>query len=201
MTTYREWKTIDKSLWGPGPWQNEPDKVQFQDDETGFACLIKRTDGGHLCGYVGVPPNHPAFEKGYDDIHANVHGGLTFADHCQEITEETWQKIKANYADAASKELRFPLGDSAMFRKKWEDCLDNYEKFRERAQAEFICHIPDPGEPDNIWWLGFDCAHGVDMSPGWARFSFMSRSGQYRDIDFVKNEIRNLAKQLKELQQ
>lgn len=27
-----------------------------------------------------------------------------------------------------------------------------------------VCHIADEG--DHLWWLGFDCAHGGDLSPG-----------------------------------
>ena len=29
-----------------------------------------------------------------------------------------------------------------------------------------ICHVPDPGEPDRVWWLGFDCSHAGDDMPG-----------------------------------
>jgi hypothetical protein len=29
-----------------------------------------------------------------------------------------------------------------------------------------ICHVPEPGEPDDVWWLGFDCGHAGDFSPG-----------------------------------
>lgn len=29
-----------------------------------------------------------------------------------------------------------------------------------------ICHVPEPDEPDDVWWLGFDCGHGGDFSPG-----------------------------------
>ena len=28
-----------------------------------------------------------------------------------------------------------------------------------------ICHIPQPGRPDKVWWLGFDCAHFMDRMP------------------------------------
>src|SRR5690606_29850193 len=28
-----------------------------------------------------------------------------------------------------------------------------------------ICHVPAPGEPDDVWWLGFDCNHSGDVSP------------------------------------
>lgn len=29
----------------------------------------------------------------------------------------------------------------------------------------FICHVPAEGEPDNVWWFGFDCAHAGDEIP------------------------------------
>lgn len=32
--------------------------------------------------------------------------------------------------------------------------------------SKHICHIPGPGEPDRVWWLGFDCAHLYDYTPG-----------------------------------
>ncbi len=75
---------IDKSKWGPGPWQDEPDRVEFE--HAGFPCLINRVaHSGSWCGYVAVPPNHPAFEKGYDDVDVSVHGGLTYANHCRDV--------------------------------------------------------------------------------------------------------------------
>ena len=33
----------------------------------------------HRCGYVGVTSESPVFGKGYDEVSADVHGGLTFA--------------------------------------------------------------------------------------------------------------------------
>ena len=45
-----EYRTIDKSQWGEGPWQDEPDKIQWQDEETGLPCLIVRGHMGFLCG-------------------------------------------------------------------------------------------------------------------------------------------------------
>ena len=32
-------------------------------------------------GYVRIPDGHPYYEKTYDDIPVDVHGGLTFSDH------------------------------------------------------------------------------------------------------------------------
>jgi hypothetical protein len=28
-----------------------------------------------------------------------------------------------------------------------------------------VCHVPEPGEPDDVWGLGFDYAHSGDLSP------------------------------------
>lgn len=77
-----------------------------------------------------------------------------------------------------------------------------------------ICHVPAPGEPDDIWWLGFDCTHAGDYSPG-LQATIARASGQqmappyvdppleapwhidrYRDIDYVKFEVESLARQL-----
>ncbi len=43
-------------------------------------------------GYVGVPKEHPWYGKDYDDIEANVHGGLTYsADHFpRKKSDEYW---------------------------------------------------------------------------------------------------------------
>ena len=40
-------------------------------------------------------------------------------------------------------------------------------------EAEGVCHVPEPGEPDDVWWLGFDCLHGGDLAPGMIRFHLM----------------------------
>lgn len=52
------------------------------------------------------------------------------------------------------------------------------------ACAGNICHVPAPGEPDHVWWFGFDCAHAGDVSPGLHRRSGLSpfRGDEYRDV-------------------
>lgn len=88
----KEYRTMDKSKWGPGPWQDEPDKMQFEDPVTKLPCLIVRNKTGALCGYVGVPEGHPLYKKDYDDIASRViehpHGGLTFSGLCSNAPEE-----------------------------------------------------------------------------------------------------------------
>jgi hypothetical protein len=74
-------KRIPKSEWGEGPWLTEPDHVDFE--HLGYPCILHRNKHGSWCGYVGVPADHPWFGKGYDDVDAEVHGGLTYAEPCQ----------------------------------------------------------------------------------------------------------------------
>lgn len=154
MSEITEAPAIDKSTWGPGPWQSEPDRVEFQ--HAGLPCLMVRHDGlGHWCGYAAVPPGHPMHGKGYDDVDVQVHGGLTYANACQ--------------------------GD--------------------------ICHVPAPGEPDNVWWFGFDCAHLWDLAPGLVAHErlipalaqhadFHVREDVYRDLPYVRAQVEKLAEQL-----
>lgn len=67
----------------PGPWDDEPDKVQWVDPATNLDCLMVRASTGAWCGYVGVPQGHPSYGQDYDYISVTVHGGLTFANLCQ----------------------------------------------------------------------------------------------------------------------
>lgn len=74
-----------------------------------------------------------------------------------------------------------------------------------------ICHKPSPGEPEKVWWLGFDCGHGGDIIPSFIKLheemkkkdgfelkTFTGARGEtYKDIAYVQNECRELAKQLK----
>lgn len=150
----KEYRTLDKSTWPPGPWQDEPDKVQWPDEVTGLPCLIVRGPVGALCGYVGVDTTHPWHGMGPNELpdHGlSVHGALNFAAAC-----------------AAS-------GDEA---------LD-------------ICHIPDAGEPEQVWWFGFDCGQIYDVSPARIVHGFPQLPGStYKDIAYVKKEVLHLAQQL-----
>lgn len=155
-----EYHTMDKSTWGDGPWQNEPDKVQYPDPETGSPCLIVRNHQGALCGYVGVTERHPYYKVDGYSHDVSVHGGITFTSMCSPGEDE----------------------------------------------AHGICHVPGVGEPDHVWWLGFDCVHLHDFAPGMAA-TLAALPGDhswmlndiYHDIPYVKSQIASLAKQLKEI--
>ncbi len=74
-------------------------------------------------------------------------------------------------------------------------------------EGKGICHIAAPGEPDRVWWLGFDCAHSGDHSPEDAvrardrqeSYWRLDHGSQYRTLAYVQAECKHLAAQLKSL--
>jgi hypothetical protein len=76
----------DKSTWGDGPWQHEPDRVEWRYKD--LPCLLHRSPvGGGWCGYVGVPEGHPWFGRPLCELETldiEVHGGVTYAESCDE---------------------------------------------------------------------------------------------------------------------
>lgn len=61
-----------------------------------------------------------------------------------------------------------------------------------------ICHKTDDPE-DQVWWLGFDCSHAFDLDL-YRKVNFpqhITTSYEvYRDISYVRNEVKRLASQL-----
>lgn len=141
-----------------GPWMQEFDKAQWVDPETDLDCMMRRhPTSGHWCGYVGVQPGHPLHGVNYSDMECSisVHGGITFAEGCQEDGDE----------------------------------------------ATAICHVPEPGRSDNVWWLGFDCAHYQDLSPGIHRYLSWKSECVYRDANYVQRECERLALQISKVEE
>lgn len=75
-----------------GPWAVEADKVAWTDPLTGYGCIIRRSPaGGHLCGYVSVPPGHPLFGRrlgSFVGLGIGVHGGIDYAAECEDWQDE-----------------------------------------------------------------------------------------------------------------
>jgi hypothetical protein len=79
---------------------------------------------------------------------------------------------------------------------------------QEGPEEEGICHLVEPGEPDRVWWLGFDCAHGGDLVPKLeanrsehALLWGLQREfrDEYRDLAYVTEQVASLAAQLARL--
>lgn len=70
-----------------------------------------------------------------------------------------------------------------------------------------ICHVAAPGEPDDVWWLGFDCAHAGDVMPSVVAILAAKRldtfgdvfgNDKYRDLAYVMDEVEGLAVQVRD---
>ncbi len=174
----REWRFKDKSNWMRGEWDDEADKVQWTDEETGLPCLIVRSSLGALCGYVGVPTSHPWFGLDYEDCtlsecpdkqcshdvdsELEAHGGITFSGPC------------------------FPHRDNP---------------------EEGICHIV-PGDEKIWWFGFDCSHSGDMTPNGYLGDSlkiFSERfmdiltnvsGGVYRHVSYVRSEVSDLARQL-----
>ena len=146
-----EFTTVDKSDWGPGPWQDEPDKVAWVDPDTGLDCMAKRHER------LGDP-----------------------------------------YLRAEAE--RHPHGDRAWLLKRLERQGGMaFEEWVEDQRPHRVCHVPPPGQPEEVWWFGFDCAHLGDHSPG-VNGSFPSPADdEYRSLFYVERRVAELACQLAEI--
>lgn len=77
---------VDHDWRNKAPWNTEPDANAFMHE--GFLCfMVRNSEMGSWCGYVEVPRDHPWYEKPYDDIEVEVHGGLTYA----KKSNEAWR--------------------------------------------------------------------------------------------------------------
>lgn len=85
------------------------------------------------------------------------------------------------------------------------DVHDNLS-FADKCQPEDgpgngICHIPELGQPDHVWWFGFSCAGPWDQRPAAeARYRTygvpLDDDVTYRDLPYVQEQVTNLARQL-----
>ncbi len=154
-------KPVDRSKWPAGPWDNEPDRVDFI--HAGFSCFIKRhPDSGHWCGYVGVPSTHPFYKSDEPySLDLNCHGGITYGDICN--------------------------------------------------PESGICHIPEKGMPEDVYWLGFDAHHSGDLAPMdsvWRRiaglpensfYSTLAPRDSYKTAEYMIDECKQLAEELERI--
>ena len=153
---------LDREGWPAGEWDNEPDKIQWRDETTGFPCLIVRNRMGGLCGYVGVPRGHRFYMVDYDSVslgdemeynennYPPAHGGLTFSNKCLDGPENSTICHLPEPDDfACIHEAR-----------KWWNEREGADDAAQRHPFSRYC--PDCEaivSPDETYWLGFDCAH------------------------------------------
>jgi hypothetical protein len=185
---------LPKNRWGEGPWQNEPDRLEWTDQETGLHCLIIRTNiSGSLCGYVGVEPSHPAHGLDYD---GSPHEEAK--EYYKALRESMRKSVRNSKLESPKLEAPEPVSGIG----------NSLGSIRVHGG---LTYAGLRGEFDRgLWYFGFDCGHYddfmpalearlkllyVDESMAWKKRS--PYNGTYRDIDYVKNECQKLARQLK----
>lgn len=161
------WTTVDKSTWAHGPWHGEPDKMQWPDEATGLPCLVHRSD------FSGAWCGYVGVPEGHP-----------------------WHEMNAFEIDA---DVHGALNFATF-------CMDTGDESRG------ICHVAGPGESDHVYWIGFDCGHAFDAKPGADAFmrsvaphleemrqsmSVGILAETYRDLDYVRDQCRLLAAQVK----
>ena len=83
--------------------------------------------------------------------------------------------------------------------------------------SRFVCHIPQPGRPDKVWWFGLDSAHAYDELLEWRasdrkryeeakanrdpeecgfRGIRRIRTSRYCSLPYVESQVKRLAGQL-----
>ena len=182
VTFVEEYRTEDKATWGPGEWQDEPDKAVWVDEDTGLDCMLVRSRLGNLCGYVGVPEGHPfhgthyskclehgdACEDRYE--HLSVHGGLTYAAGCAETDDPSKHVCHIPQAGRPTNVWWFGF-----------DC------------AHYRDLVPGMAASDR---QRYEDAKAKGDTEGMRLWSFHDPDVEYRDVRYVTREVRRLAAQL-----
>lgn len=155
-----------------GPWTVEPDGLYWV--ECGLHCLILRQKLLHLCGYVGVEKDHPLWGYNYQDPMPPP-------------------IIPEQRTPLSIKSRRCVLNDDDIFGGSDLNAHGGIT----------LTDTIDDSIPD-VWWIGFDCAHLWDMCP--YNTVLFTKIGiginhrnahvTYRDIGYVKREIRSLVEQI-----
>lgn len=169
--------------------------VEREFEHEGYKRVVTFRAIGYRCGYVGIPKSHSLYGKDYQE-HLDI-----------------------KKADIGDREISgvFPILGA---------CLDEDERIR--IEAYFQCHggitYAGGGEhssypiESDLWWFGFDCGHCDDakeLELAYGRFpkyresiSLQIESEKKFHIDglivrteqYVADECRNLAEQLKEFE-
>lgn len=174
--------------------ENERYIIERVFEHAGYTCVVTFGNTANRCGYVGIPIGHPLYGKGYDDY------------------------LEIKKSDIGGREVSgiFPLLCA---------CLDDDERIK--IEAYFQCHggitFADGGKQStypiesDLWWFGFDCGHcddKCDLQLAYEKFpndrehirrrieieSQFDTGGEIRTEEYVVDECKKLAEQLKEFE-
>jgi|SRR5579864_3325511 len=121
----------------------KPYKVEREWSHAGLQCaVVQARQCSNRCGYVRVPPTHPAHGKDYDAVDIDVHGGLTFSSLEPCSTNEDGQGFWFGF-DCAH------FGDATI---DPQITLENAPTPELRKLLEINLKYPIRGEEDDHFW-------------------------------------------------
>lgn len=161
----------DKSEWRNGPWIMEDDLKAWRDPSTGYDCaVVRHPQFGHLCGYVRVPEGHSLHGKGYSQR----------------------AKLPRQWLERSYK-MDEDIGVMSLF------CASiNMSEDMAEATLDLIFQCHGSLTFSKRGWLGFDCGHAGDLSPGMRHSFDPVLENVYRDMLYVTLQCERLAAQLQE---
>lgn len=167
-------RSVDKSGWGEGPWQHEPDFVQWVDAATGLTCMvIRHARFGSFNGYVGIPPGHPLVGVESGDLPLRAHGDMYGT-----ADPPGWDETE--YVPDATRPIAYWVGF---------DCGHTFDVRPGRPDI-------DKAIADGLDFMGEmmqAMAEGMGMGlPPIAK----PKTVEYRDIAYVTDVVVNLARQV-----
>lgn len=119
---------------------NHPDRVLAKGDHAGFEWMVTHNGQGYRCGYVRIPVGHLWHGKGYEEIDADVHGGLTFSEPdkvCGKGGADNAWWVGFDCAHSGDgQDPMLPNGDV----DEWTAMLGQHGTIRTQEYAEANCH-------------------------------------------------------------
>lgn len=173
------------------PWLDEPDALDWVDDVSGYPCAIRRNTTGSLCGYVGVPHEHPLHGKPFNARVKPPPG---------------WSDRSVRLGDVSIFSVFFEIfgehGGDGLLEIAAMIPAHRGLSFSKAVIANATFDAPDPRAD---WWFGFDCGHSEDLSPGIVEaFRSLRRKPPwppgfqtYRTIGYVRQICGSMAEALK----
>lgn len=143
MTPYT-YKEPSRENWYSGPWDDEPDMLEWQ--AHGLECCLLRNGSGAWCGYVGVRQSHPVPQGLVYQDTLNCHGGITWA-KSSKINDLFWLGF-----DCAHSGDRMPSRPMQIFLPEEMYCNFYYAKLETEALAYQLATVL-PNIPDHNFTL------------------------------------------------
>jgi hypothetical protein len=187
VARFDDWRP-PRVRWGRGPWQNEPDLVEWRSKLAPYPLMIIRGGMGVLCGYIGVPPSHPLHGKPARKVPFEV---VNWVGPCEQHRIPTGDPPDCWW-------LGFDCGGGGNYSPVMESRFRWASEFTGRpepADAPLEAHYVEISEcRDSVEWLAWALQAGADLVR--RVVSTREKGGSLELIDAVGDVITNVPKEL-----